>query len=102
MADQRHSFLERQKELCLLSSFIEEQEGWLESWASTLGWTVQSLQQPVSASNPDPSLESILSTGDSSNVVQHDMNCFETVSLDMLQFYPMSSDGISSSRPVLI
>ena len=38
-------FLERQKELCLLSSFIETQEEWLKGWISSLGWTVQSLQQ---------------------------------------------------------
>lgn len=38
-------FLERQKELCLLSSFIQKQEEWLQEWISPLGWTVQSLQQ---------------------------------------------------------
>jgi hypothetical protein len=42
------SFLERQKDLCLLSSFIEEQEEWLKSWVSALGWTLQSLQESVS------------------------------------------------------
>lgn len=47
----QESFEERQKELCLLSSFISEQEEWLQSWLSALGWTLESLQRPVSNRN---------------------------------------------------
>lgn len=42
------SFQERQRDLCLLSSFIAEQEKWLEDWISVLGWTMESLERPVS------------------------------------------------------
>lgn len=38
------TFLERQGQLCSLSSFISEQKQWLQNWLNVLGWTVEGLQ----------------------------------------------------------
>ncbi len=40
--------MEGQGVLSALSSFITEQEEWLENWLSALGWTKSSLQDQVS------------------------------------------------------
>lgn len=41
------SFTERQRELCLLSSFIEEQEQWLNGLLARLGWGREELDTRV-------------------------------------------------------
>ena len=41
------TFQERQKELCFLSSFIEEHEKWLDGLLCQLGWTRDRLSGKV-------------------------------------------------------
>ena len=41
------TFQERQKELCFLSSFIEEHEKWLDGLLCQLGWTRDGLSGKV-------------------------------------------------------
>ncbi len=38
------SFHERQKELCLLSSYIEEGEQWLSGLLERLGWSKETIK----------------------------------------------------------
>lgn len=44
------SFQDRQKQLCLLSSYIQEQEKWLDSLLERLGWSRDALSSKVRTS----------------------------------------------------
>ena len=45
-------FQEHQRDLCLLSSFINEQEQWLEALLGRLGWNKEGLKDNVKSLHP--------------------------------------------------